>query len=95
MFRPQSSPFTEVISRNIYKTWNGEAIINFKWNTYGKYYYAMIWIFFMALLGSFTAAATIPQKYINEDVRQQLFIVSIVLGSIHLSFEFCQLCLCK
>jgi hypothetical protein len=90
LIRPQSSPFTETINRNIYKTWNGEALINFKWNTYGKYYYAMIWTLFMALLGCFTAAATIPQQYINEDVRQQLFIASIILGSIHLFFEFRQ-----
>ncbi len=44
----------------------------------------------MFLLGCFTAAATIPQQYINEDVRKQLFIASIILGSIHLSFEFHQ-----
>uniref|UniRef100_U9US43 Ion transport domain-containing protein n=1 Tax=Rhizophagus irregularis (strain DAOM 181602 / DAOM 197198 / MUCL 43194) TaxID=747089 RepID=U9US43_RHIID len=87
LIKPQPSPFTETINRNIYKTWNGEAIINFKWNTYGKYYYAMIWILFMALLGCFTAAATIPQQYINEEVRQQLFIASIIFGFIHLSFE--------
>ncbi|PKK70585.1 hypothetical protein RhiirC2_849799 [Rhizophagus irregularis] len=34
---PQSSPFVKTISGDIYKTWNGEAIINFKWNTFGKY----------------------------------------------------------
>ncbi|RGB44239.1 hypothetical protein C1646_748964 [Rhizophagus diaphanus] len=90
LIRPQPSPFTETINRNIYKSWNGEALINFKWNAYGKYYYAMIWILFMALLGCFTAAATIPQKYINEEVRQQLFIASIILGSIHLIFEIRQ-----
>jgi hypothetical protein len=87
LIRPQSSPFTETISKDIYKTWNGEALINFKWNTFGKYYYAMIWILFIALLGCFTATATIPQNYINDDVRKQLFIASIILGFIHLSFE--------
>jgi hypothetical protein len=90
LIKPQPSSFTKTINRNIYKTWNGEALINFKWNAYGKYYYAIIWIFFMALLGCFTAAATIPQKYINEEVKQQLFIVSIILGSIHLIFEIRQ-----
>ncbi|RGB28675.1 hypothetical protein C1646_673049 [Rhizophagus diaphanus] len=90
LIRPQPSPFTKTINRNVYKTWNGEALINFKWNTYGKYYYAMIWTLFMALLGCFTAAATIPQKYINEEVRQQLFIASIILGFIHLILEICQ-----
>ncbi|CAB4435065.1 unnamed protein product [Rhizophagus irregularis] len=90
LIRPQPSPFTKLINRNIYKTWNGEALINFKWNAYGKYYYAMIWILFMTLLGCFTAAATIPQKYINEEARQQLFISSIILGFIHLIFEIRQ-----
>ncbi|EXX74794.1 hypothetical protein RirG_047800 [Rhizophagus irregularis DAOM 197198w] len=90
LISPQPSPFTETINRNIYKTWNGEALINFKWNAYGKYYYAMIWILFMSLLGCFTAAATIPQKYINEEVRQQLFIASIILGFIHLILEIRQ-----
>ncbi|GET61735.1 hypothetical protein RIR_jg33314.t3 [Rhizophagus irregularis DAOM 181602=DAOM 197198] len=90
LIRPQPSLFTETINRNIYKTWNGEALINFKWNTYGKYYYAMIWILFMTLLGCFTAAATIPNQYINEEVRQRLFIASIILGSIHLIFEIRQ-----
>ncbi|PKC58697.1 hypothetical protein RhiirA1_540932 [Rhizophagus irregularis] len=78
------------MNRNIYKTWNGEALINFKWKAYGKYYYAMIWILFMVLLGCFTAAATISQQYISEEVRQQLFIISIILGFIHLIFEIRQ-----
>ncbi|RIA87805.1 hypothetical protein C1645_827225 [Glomus cerebriforme] len=90
LVRPQSSPFVKSINGDIYKTWNGEALINFKWNTYGKYYYTIIWISFMALLGCFTFAATIPQKYIEEDTRKQLFIASIILGSIHLSFEIRQ-----
>ncbi|PKK61670.1 hypothetical protein RhiirC2_791467 [Rhizophagus irregularis] len=87
LIKPKSSPFVKTINRDIYKTWNGEALINFKWDTYGKYYYAMIWIGFMALLGCFTAAATIPQQYINEEIQNQLLIASIILGFIHLSFE--------
>jgi len=37
-----------------------------------------------------TAAATIPQQYINEEVRKQLFIASIIFGFIHLIFEIRQ-----
>jgi len=44
----------------------------------------------MALLGCFTAAATVPQQYIDNDVQKQLLIASIILGFIHLSFEFRQ-----
>ncbi|RGB38763.1 hypothetical protein C1646_805680 [Rhizophagus diaphanus] len=88
---PQPSPFVKTISSDIYKTWNGEAIINFKWNTFGKYYYLIIWVTFMALLGCFTTAVTIPQQYIDKDVQVQLLIASIILGLIHLSFEIRQI----
>jgi hypothetical protein len=84
-FKPQPSPFVETINRDIYRTWNGESLINFKWDKYGKYYYAIIWIVFMAFLGCFTAAATDP--HIDEDVRIRLLWTSIALGVVHLSFE--------
>ncbi|CAB4414569.1 unnamed protein product [Rhizophagus irregularis] len=90
LFMPQSSPFVKTISKDIYKTWNGETIINFKWNKFGKYYYAIIWFGFMGLLGCFTAAATTPKQYIDDNVQKQLLIASIVLGMIHLSFEIRQ-----
>ncbi|RIA87082.1 hypothetical protein C1645_828290, partial [Glomus cerebriforme] len=51
LIKPQPSPFAKIKNEDIYKTWNGEALINFKWNKYGKYYYTIIWISFMALLG--------------------------------------------
>ncbi|GBB85856.1 hypothetical protein RclHR1_01230019 [Rhizophagus clarus] len=79
------NPFVETINRNIYKTWNGEVLIKFKLDNYGKYYYTIIWIGFIAFLGCFTAAATIPD--IDDDVRNKLLTSSIVLGFIHLSFE--------
>ncbi|GBC05945.1 hypothetical protein RclHR1_06520001 [Rhizophagus clarus] len=91
LFRPQSSPFVKTINRDIYKTWSGEALINFKWDTFGKYYYAFIWIGYMAFLGCFTVAATTPQQYIDENVRRKLLIASIILGFIHLSFEIRQM----
>ncbi|RIA87084.1 hypothetical protein C1645_828292 [Glomus cerebriforme] len=90
LIKPQPSPFVKIKNEDIYKTWNGEALINFKWNKYGKCYYTIIWISFMALLGCFTAVATIPQQHINEDTQKQLLIASIALGSIHLSFEIRQ-----
>jgi hypothetical protein len=89
LIKPQSSPFVETINRDIYKTWNGESLINFKWDNYGKYYYAIIWIVFIVFLGCFTIAATIP--YIEDDVKNQLLIATIILGFIHLSFEVRQI----
>jgi hypothetical protein len=82
---PQSSPFVKTINRDIYKTWNGEALINYKWNNYGKYYYAIIWILYILLLGCFTVAATIP--HIDDVTRNKLLVTSVILGFIHLSFE--------
>ncbi|PKY57911.1 hypothetical protein RhiirA4_549853 [Rhizophagus irregularis] len=90
LIKPQYSPFVETINKDIYKTWNGETLIDFKWNNYGKYYYTLIWIVYMTFLGCFTAAATIPQQYIDEDTQIQLLIASIILGFIHLSFEIRQ-----
>jgi hypothetical protein len=91
LIRPQPSPFVETINGDIYNTWNGESLINFKWDNYGKYYYAFIWTLFMAYLGCFTAVATIPQQYIKDDVQKQLLITSIILGFIHLIFEVRQI----
>jgi hypothetical protein len=90
LIKPKSSPFVKTINREIYETWDGEALINFKWNTYGKYYYAIIWIGFITLLGCFTVAS-LPQQYLNNNVRKQLLTASIILGFIHLSFEIRQI----
>ncbi|PKY19745.1 hypothetical protein RhiirB3_469336 [Rhizophagus irregularis] len=90
LISPQPSPFVNTISSDIYKTLDGEALINFKWNTYGKYYHSMIWIGFMAFLVCFNAAAEIPQQYIDESVQKQLLIASIILGFIHLGIEIRQ-----
>ncbi|CAB4419467.1 unnamed protein product [Rhizophagus irregularis] len=90
LIKPKSSPFVEIISNDIYKTWNGEALIDFKWNNYGKYYYTLIWIGYMTFLGCFTIAATISQQYISDNTQNHLLIASIILGFIHLSFEIRQ-----
>jgi hypothetical protein len=86
---PQPSPFVKTINRDIYRNWNGEVLINYKWDNYGKYYYAIIWIGFLALFGCFTTAATITD--IDDNVRKRLLIATIILGFIHLSFEVRQI----
>ena len=86
LFQPQPSSFSQSQNSEIYKTWNGEAMINFKWRVFGRYYYAIIWIFFVIYLVSFTLAS-IPSDIINGENRKKLFMASIILGLIHLSFE--------
>ncbi|PKY42275.1 hypothetical protein RhiirA4_540286 [Rhizophagus irregularis] len=84
--RPQSSPFTKTQNNDLFKTWNGEAIINFKWRMFGVYYYAGIWILFIIYLAYFTLAS-ISYDIFNKENRKKLFFLSIILGFIHLLFE--------
>jgi hypothetical protein len=87
---PKSSPFSKTqINNEFYKTWNGEAIINFKWRLFGKYYYAAIWFLFTTFLVCFTLASSVSSKAINSK-EKDLLISSIILGFIHLSFEIRQ-----
>jgi len=89
LIKPKPSSFVEAINRSIYKTLNGEALINFKWNTYGKYYYFAIWMKFTALLGCYTAAATSSEGLLSDGIRR-LLIASIILGFLHFTFELRQ-----
>ncbi|POG66073.1 hypothetical protein GLOIN_2v378439 [Rhizophagus irregularis DAOM 181602=DAOM 197198] len=82
----KSSPFAETINKEIFKTWDGEALLNFKWNTYGKYYYRVIWLGFITLLVCFTIAVHCD----NNNIQKPLLITSILLGFIHLIFEVYQ-----
>ncbi|RGB36456.1 hypothetical protein C1646_758096 [Rhizophagus diaphanus] len=86
LIKPQSSSFSKTQNNDLYKTWNGEAIINFKWRVFGRYYYAGIWILFIIYLTCFTLAS-IPYDIFNEEDRKKLFLFSIILGFIHLLFE--------
>ncbi|CAG8465583.1 14744_t:CDS:10 [Funneliformis caledonium] len=90
LIKPAPSTFVETISRDIYKTMNGEALIIFKWNKYGKLYYSIIWVGFIALLGCFTIAATFSEEFIPQNIRKQLLLASTILGFVHLTFEIRQ-----
>jgi len=63
-FRPQS-----------YKTWNSEALINFKWRMYGIYYYIGICLFYTIFFISFIQGSSLE---------------TIFFGCIHLLFEIRQ-----
>ncbi len=88
--RPKSSPFVETNNIEFYKTWNGEALINFKWRVYGKYYYMGIWLLYIIFLTCFIIASSISNLNSSNDYRNYFLIASIVLGCVHLSFEIRQ-----
>ncbi len=91
LIKPRPSPFVDTMNSEIYKTWNGEALINFKWETFGKKYYFAKWFIFTALLGCFTAAVTLSEDFLSKDIRDRLLIASVILGCIHLIYEIRQL----
>ncbi|CAI2172269.1 2740_t:CDS:2 [Funneliformis geosporum] len=81
---PQSNPFIKA-NNEFYKTWNGKALINFKWRVYGKYYYITIWLIYTIFLYSFIVASSE-----DEETRNYFLLMSIFLGCFHLLFEFRQ-----
>ncbi|GBC05797.1 hypothetical protein RclHR1_06420020 [Rhizophagus clarus] len=78
------SEFIKMQTTDLYSDWNGEALINFKWQKFGKYYYFGIWILYAIFLLAFTLAATQPNAFISLSNQKILFIISIVLGFIQL-----------
>jgi hypothetical protein len=82
LYTSKSVLFYNIDSNNFYKWWNFAAIIDFKWNTFGKYYYYLIWLFFIIFYSCFSLAIVK-----NNNI---LLIISIILGFMHLYFEFRQ-----
>ena len=82
LYKPKSVLFYNIDSNNFYKWWNFAAVIDFKWNTFGKYYYYLIWLFFIIFYSCFSLAIV--------ENNNTLLIISIILGFMHLYFEFRQ-----
>ena len=89
--KPRSILFCNIDSNNYYKWWNFAAIIDFKWKTFGKSYYFLIWNFYTIFFICYTLASI---SDLADDYLTVLFIITILLGLIHLSFEI-QQCLWK
>ncbi|GBB91527.1 hypothetical protein RclHR1_01890001 [Rhizophagus clarus] len=89
IFFPQSSVFVDTCKKEFYNNWNGEAIINFKWKTFGRIYYFIIWLLFMVFLICFTIASY-PTYSITREARIKLYQTSISFGFFHIIFELRQ-----
>src|SRR4051794_1316600 len=83
IYKPKSILFCNVDSNNFYKWWNFAAIIDFKWKTFGKLYYLDL-VFLYYFFICFALATTLDQNFIPNSYRKILFIISILLGIIHL-----------
>ncbi|KAF0541196.1 transient receptor potential cation channel subfamily a member 1-like [Gigaspora margarita] len=91
---PSSNPFTysnklEVINEEFYRYLNGEALLKFKWNTFGRKYYLATWAIYTVFLLSFVIAATCS-KNISQSSLFILLNITIYLGIWHLLLELRQ-----
>ncbi|KAF0562006.1 transient receptor potential cation channel subfamily a member 1-like [Gigaspora margarita] len=85
---PSPSIFSKHEFPELYKYWHGEALINFKWNAYGKYYFFAIFNFYFIFMLSFLIVATI--KELSSNTQNLLLITTIFLGILHFTFEIRQ-----
>ncbi|KAF0431414.1 nudt9 protein [Gigaspora margarita] len=86
LFKPRSSHFIKIEDTTLYKTWNGEALINFKWDTFGRKYYYIIWMVYLIFSGSFIIVATFSDD-ISWPCQKILLITTTVLGFWYLFVE--------
>ncbi|CAB4407987.1 unnamed protein product [Rhizophagus irregularis] len=87
LYKQKSILFCNIDSSNFYNWWNFAAIIDFKWKTFGRVYYYLIWLFYTIFYVCYALASTLEQKSIPDFYFKLLFIISIIFGSIFLIFE--------
>jgi hypothetical protein len=75
--------------REFFNNLNGEAITDFKWRTFGRYYYFLIWLIFIAFQICFIIGS-LPLSFNTNEVRTQLYKVTYIIGFMQLYFEFKQ-----
>src|SRR5439155_6945208 len=57
LYKPKSILFCNVDRKNFYNWWNFAAIIDFKWKTFGKFYYFLIWFLYTIFYLCFALAS--------------------------------------
>ncbi|CAG8540273.1 13854_t:CDS:2 [Dentiscutata heterogama] len=79
--------FTSLDKTDYYKQWNIRALIKFKWNTYGRRYYIIIWAIYSIFMSCFLIVSTIREDKISWSTQSILLGATIFFGFIHLTFE--------
>ncbi|CAB5365039.1 unnamed protein product [Rhizophagus irregularis] len=87
IYKPKSNAFVDMHYPAFYKEWNAEALLNFKWHTYGKYYYYTHWIWFLIYLLMFSIGTTASSSVLSTGMRNILLSASIIIGFVFFSFE--------
>lgn len=65
--------FLKLKDSHFYSDWNGEALLNFKWKTFGRLYYYINWLLYIFFLITFVLAT-------HGKSQKVLFIISAILG---------------
>ncbi|CAB4391084.1 unnamed protein product [Rhizophagus irregularis] len=84
LYKSKSILFCNIDSNHFYNWWNFAAIIDFKWETFGRVYYYLIWLFYTIFYVCYSLASTLE---LSDFYFKLLFIISIIFGSIFLIFE--------
>ncbi|RIA98253.1 hypothetical protein C1645_731803 [Glomus cerebriforme] len=87
VYNPKSNAFVDLHYPAFYKEWNAEALLNFKWNTYGKYYYYTNWTWFLIYLLIFALGTTLSDTTLSLGIRKALLSITIVIGFVFFTFE--------
>ena len=89
--KPKGNQFVTLDDPIFYGSWNSEALLNFKWHTFGKSYFLFIWGFFTTFLLLFGIASTLSSSDISNYGRKFLLIISIFFGLCHIIHEIRQI----
>ncbi|CAI2166722.1 1014_t:CDS:2 [Funneliformis geosporum] len=87
---PKDILFVALDDQTFYDSWNAEALLNFKWDTFGRSYYYLLWGFFTMFMLSFGIGSTLSSSIISDDTRNIFLRISIILGSFHMIHEIRQ-----
>ncbi|GBC07473.1 hypothetical protein RclHR1_00750007 [Rhizophagus clarus] len=71
------SKISEIQSCDLYSDWNGEALINFKWDHFAKFYHYCNWFIFTIFLFVFAFSTVYPTKFLIIDIIFGLFLLFI------------------
>jgi len=71
------SKISEIQSCDLYSDWNGEALINFKWDHFAKFYHYCNWFIFTIFLFVFAFSNVYPTKFLIIDIILGLFLLLI------------------
>ncbi|CAB5367008.1 unnamed protein product [Rhizophagus irregularis] len=59
LYKPKSILFCNIDSNHFYNWWNFTVIIDFKWKTFGRVYYYLIWLFYTIFYICYSLASTL------------------------------------